>query len=300
MSARRFARLGKEERNKIIDQTDEVFARRTGITRRINPKTEEHLVRQWISIRDELMARPGRAPASRVSNGMMGKARQGISRIVEDVQMAASHAGNVVNTLATPVPRWIQIARTQLGQREFAGSSFNPRILQYILTCRENFETGNYSWADKKKNDWQAWVREKRASGLMIPNRKPTNQLKYLLDGEGRGANDEGFYWCAAFVNWCLRSAGQQSRNHGLVRRWKNWGTRIDEPVQGAILIKKRGKDSWGHIAFVDRVNGQWKMLGGNQTSGNAGAVTSATYPSKSALTALIWPKGVALPSEAK
>jgi uncharacterized protein (TIGR02594 family) len=132
----------------------------------------------------------------------------------------------------------------------------------------------------------------------MVPNRKPTNQIKCLLDGDGRGANDEGFYWCAAFVNWCLRSAVRQSRNHGLVSKWKTWGTRIEEPVQGAILIKKRGNDSWGHIAFVDQVNGQWKMLGGNQTSGGRGTVTSAAYPSKSALTALIWPQGVELPPQ--
>lgn len=76
--------------------------------------------------------------------------------------------------------------------------------------------------------------------------------------------------WCAAFVSYCLRKAGESALEgfDGIrALKYADYGTRVDRMVYGAIAVVKRG--GGGHVGFVVGKEGDSIiMLGGNQ--GNA------------------------------
>jgi uncharacterized protein (TIGR02594 family) len=50
-------------------------------------------------------------------------------------------------------------------------------------------------------------------------------------------------------------------------RSYLSWGTKLDAPRQGCIVVLKRGKGWQGHVTFFDREeNGRLICLGGNQS----------------------------------
>ena len=97
--------------------------------------------------------------------------------------------------------------------------------------------------------------------------------------------------WCAAFVGACLAEAGLQGTGSLLARSYLDYGTPIEKPRYGCIVVLSRGgasaASSWkGHVGFClgergDRIT----VLGGNQNN----AVTVAQYPS-SRVIGLRWP----------
>ncbi len=81
-------------------------------------------------------------------------------------------------------------------------------------------------------------------------------------------ASDDETPWCAAFVNWTLAQAGARGTGSAAARSFLKWGTRLDEPRIGCIVVFKRGKHSWqGHVGFYMGRNskGDVLCLGGNQ-----------------------------------
>lgn len=79
--------------------------------------------------------------------------------------------------------------------------------------------------------------------------------------------NDETS-WCSAFVNWCIERTGLQGTNNPTARSWLKWGTEIEKPVKGCIVVLWRGSPtSWkGHVGFFIRETQNYVfLLGGNQ-----------------------------------
>jgi uncharacterized protein (TIGR02594 family) len=138
-------------------------------------------------------------------------------------------------------PNWINIARREIGQAEIAGKTHNPRIMAYIMTCSNILQTAN--------------------------------ERKYV-EREG----EEGVEWCSAYVNWCLRQAGITGTDNALAASWINWGVKLDKPQAGAIAVFSWTGAKINHVAFVDEIDGEFKMLGGNQT-GPGGFANSVTRP---------------------
>jgi uncharacterized protein (TIGR02594 family) len=150
-------------------------------------------------------------------------------------------------------PAWIRIARRQLGTHELPGKQHNPKIMEYIWTCT---------------------------------NIQQTEAQRKYVTREG----EEGVDWCSAFVNWCLQQTGIIGTNHALASSWKDWGTKLDGPKQGAIVCFSWKGTRIDHVAFCDEVNGKFEMLGGNQT-GHGGTVSSV-YFNKNAARHYRWPAG--------
>lgn len=82
--------------------------------------------------------------------------------------------------------------------------------------------------------------------------------------------------WCAAFVNMVLLEndlpTSASVSNHPLTARsFLRWGEKVTDPIQGDILIFKRGNSGWqGHVAFYvssTTLDGKlyYYVLGGNQ-----------------------------------
>lgn len=82
--------------------------------------------------------------------------------------------------------------------------------------------------------------------------------------------------WCAAFVNMVLLendipTSAAVSDYPLMARSFLQWGTAVDEPKKGDIIVFERGESGWqGHVGFYLNskiVNGQkvYYVLGGNQ-----------------------------------
>ncbi|GAM61380.1 cell wall-associated hydrolases [Vibrio ishigakensis] len=82
------------------------------------------------------------------------------------------------------------------------------------------------------------------------------------------GASDDETAWCSSFVNWCVEQSGLTGTRSAAARSWLTWGSALQTPVEGCILILKRGKHPWqGHVGFyVGEKNGAILVLGGNQS----------------------------------
>lgn len=81
-------------------------------------------------------------------------------------------------------------------------------------------------------------------------------------------ATSDEVSWCSSFVNWCVKQAGLRGTNSAAARSWLDWGKVLDKPVEGCIVIFKRGAPPSGHVAFyVKDVSSELiQVLGGNQS----------------------------------
>jgi uncharacterized protein (TIGR02594 family) len=258
--SRKYLQLSQGDRVAINQETNRLFADRTGITRKLDPNLDKDLVVKWLQIRDEVMQSGRSSPAS--------------ASAPVAIKSPSSPSADVSydDTDALP-PRWLEIAREELaaGVTEIAGAKHNPRIMQYIYTCTNIFENPTYSWAKRH------------------PKAARRSDQEVFVDREG----EEGVDWCSAFVNWCVRQAGLAGTNNALASSWLTAGQKLDKPRLGAVVVLTwKGKRA-DHVAFLDKEKDEWKLLGGNQTptSGKGGAIAVSLRPfnPKTAM-AYIWP----------
>ena len=83
--------------------------------------------------------------------------------------------------------------------------------------------------------------------------------------------------WCSSFVNWCMMKSGEDRTNSAAARSWLRWGSPLDDPQLGCVVIFSRPPNpSSGHVAFFVRSEARrvW-VLGGNQSN----QVNIASYP---------------------
>lgn len=80
--------------------------------------------------------------------------------------------------------------------------------------------------------------------------------------------------WCSAFVGKCTADAGLPRlidigvpKDDALMARsWLKYGTKLDEPKVGCIVVLKRGAPPAGHVGFLTGWgDGYVRVLGGNQ-----------------------------------
>lgn len=101
----------------------------------------------------------------------------------------------------------------------------------------------------------------------------------------GAGKDDE-IPWCSSFVNWCVSQAGLHGTRSAAARSWLSWGTSLDKPRPGCVVVLSRGKNPQkGHVGFYVRSSGAFvELLGGNQSN----SVKIQSYP-KSRVLAFRW-----------
>ena len=106
----------------------------------------------------------------------------------------------------------------------------------------------------------------------------------------GRNGNPIVTGNCSSFVNWCFQQVGYEGTRSAAARSWLHWGTSLDHPHYGCVVVLARGKNpSLGHVGFFTdrRPDGKVVILGGNQ--GNA--VSIAAYDAQRVLD-YRWPRG--------
>lgn len=95
--------------------------------------------------------------------------------------------------------------------------------------------------------------------------------LKYFnaLGFDGSKLKDETS-WCAAFINWCLKTASLQHQNTLTARSFLKIGQIVTIPKLGDIVVFWReSKTSWkGHVGIYIREDEEYiYCLGGNQNN---------------------------------
>ena len=108
------------------------------------------------------------------------------------------------------------------------------------------------------------------------------------------GIRDDETPWCAAFVGACLERAGIQSTRFESAKSYLDWGTKLDAPVLGCVVVFTRA--GGGHVGFVvgQSTSGKLLVLGGNQED----EVNIREFP-LTRVTGYRWPSGEPLPTGA-
>jgi uncharacterized protein (TIGR02594 family) len=108
-----------------------------------------------------------------------------------------------------------------------------------------------------------------------IPGSKHEKRILEYHKATSLESTEDEVPWCSSFVSWCLEKAGVPSTRNAWARSYLAWGTKIDKPVLGCIVVFSRGASS-GHVAFyVGESDAGIQCLGGNQSN----KVCLATYP---------------------
>lgn len=121
--------------------------------------------------------------------------------------------------------------------------------------------------------------------------------LQYYKDAGHPQIKHDSVAWCAAFANAMLKRAKIEGTGKLTARSFLKWGVKMDKPVEGCIVVFKRGNSSWqGHVAFyISETSTHVQVLGGNQSD----AVNVRAYP-KSKLLGYRWPEGVPIDGKAE
>ena len=132
-----------------------------------------------------------------------------------------------------------------------------------VLETNPNLDLTNTPWMDTALGEYYLGVKEEPLGSNSGP--RVDEYLKYA----GKSAPNA---WCAAFVNWCLgqnniKGAGALGNNY------LNWGTKLDVPTYGAIVIFKSY-----HLGFYmgENADGTLKILHGNWS--NKVTISSGIY----------------------
>lgn len=112
---------------------------------------------------------------------------------------------------------------------------------------------------------------------VLGPQNNP-DVLKYFKKIGQNWVSDDDTAWCAAFVGYCLETAGVPSTKALNARSYLKWGKSTIDPKIGDIVVFWRisPTSSFGHVSFfIRQLNGVVYCLGGNQSD----SVNISAYP---------------------
>lgn len=93
--------------------------------------------------------------------------------------------------------------------------------------------------------------------------------LEYFAKSGNSWVHDDETAWCAAFVGFCLETAGIISTKKLNARSYLIWGKETKTPLLGhiAVLWRISPASAYGHVAFFIKKDGNYVwLLGGNQS----------------------------------
>jgi len=93
--------------------------------------------------------------------------------------------------------------------------------------------------------------------------------LEYEETTDGGNADDD-IQWASSFVKWCIKNSGvNTAKITNLSKSFLDWGTVIDEPRLGCIVVLESGGKPWsGHVGFwFGEKNGRTLILGANKNN---------------------------------
>lgn len=107
--------------------------------------------------------------------------------------------------------------------------------------------------------------------------------VNYFAKSGNSWVKDDETAWCAAFVGYCLETAGYGSTKKLNARSYLSYGRATTAPKLGDIVVFWRGTpNGWeGHVAFyISEIGDDVHVLGGNQSN----QVNISAYPKSKVL----------------
>jgi len=102
-----------------------------------------------------------------------------------------------------------------------------------------------------------------------IPGNRHNPQILRWWVATRQPFTDDETPWCSAAVGGIFEEVGIVSTRKANARSWKKWGTQLQSPAVGAVVVFWRGsRTSWkGHVGIVwgQDSNGNLLVWGGNQ-----------------------------------
>jgi uncharacterized protein (TIGR02594 family) len=148
------------------------------------------------------------------------------------------------------------------------------------VRCRNRGDVGYLAarYTEPDPTPWYTLAREEEAAGIVeIPGRAHHPRiLEYHGTTTLRATTDET-PWCSSFVNWCFYHSGIMGTRLANARSWLAWGRRLEGPVEGCVVVLKRGQSlTAGHVGFFagPGPDARVLILGGNQSN----RVSTARY----------------------
>jgi len=124
-----------------------------------------------------------------------------------------------------------------------------------------------------------------------FPKGQSNPRLEQYHQGTNIAGDDDKAAGGSSFLNWVLTKSGYSGTNSALARSWLEWGTQIEEPCFGCVVVLEReNPNGWqGHVGFFLEVkDNKVFLLGGNQLD----EVREHSYPLSSVL-GYRWPKTI-------
>lgn len=147
---------------------------------------------------------------------------------------------------------------------------------------------------------WMAEAMKEHDKGIQETKGAQHNKaiLGYWKEAGIKGVSDDETPWCAAFVNAMLARAKIPGTGKANAKSFIGWGTKLDKPVPGCIVVLDRPPVAWqGHVGFfvsADPHRDTVTLLGGNQGD----RVSIASFKA-SRVNSYWWPKGFTLTNNA-
>lgn len=93
--------------------------------------------------------------------------------------------------------------------------------------------------------------------------------VSFFSESGHPGVIDDSVAWCSAFVGAMLKRAGMPNSGSLAARSYLKYGTPVETPQVGDIVVFSRGNSTWeGHVGFyVGETDTSVKVLGGNQSN---------------------------------
>jgi uncharacterized protein (TIGR02594 family) len=114
---------------------------------------------------------------------------------------------------------------------------------------------------------WLKNARELVGLKEIVGSRHEAKVLEFFKEAGHPEIHDDETAWCAAFANAMVRRAGYAGTGSLAARSFLTWGTPLQVPQLGCIVVYKRGNSNWlGHVNFFTRkVGNRIYGIGGNQ-----------------------------------
>ncbi|HST10196.1 MAG TPA: TIGR02594 family protein [Terriglobales bacterium] len=153
------------------------------------------------------------------------------------------------------------------------------RLLFGVGTPTNPIDAAEYFSKLNDKNKDQELFREEWKSARANPMIVGFFGMTQTLPSDG-----DQTAWCAAFVNFCLFSAGYIGTESALSGSFRTYGEATTTPKRGDIIVFRNpgsaGDEGHGHVGFYyGEDQGRLQVLGGNQASpGSTGGVKIANF----------------------
>lgn len=140
------------------------------------------------------------------------------------------------------------------------------------------------------------WI--KKAMDYYQMDEAEDEEILTTLLGFNPNEKTGGMSWCTGFANACYEACGIQGTGSLDSLSFRGWGQEC-QLIEFALLVFRNKEGDGGHVGWAVKVDGVWKVLGGNQRN-MVKYSNLAWYLANMNLVWCAWPLGYAIPKNAE